>query len=115
MFSANIHGLRKRIVRIFLGTFNPDRVPPLVTHYGALVGLCEMGQEVKIRFDFQIQNESFSIFSIQTIEELVLPRIRQLGDRVMKAQEGPSLSPVDKITIERINGVISVRKLNFDR
>jgi len=46
MFSASIHGLRNRIVRIFLRTFHNERLP-LVTHYGALVGLCEMGQEVK--------------------------------------------------------------------
>jgi hypothetical protein len=45
MFSANIHGLRNRIVRIFLRTFHSERLP-FVTHYGALVGLCEMGQEV---------------------------------------------------------------------
>jgi hypothetical protein len=45
MFSASIHGLRNRIVRIFLRTFHSERLP-LVTHYGALVGLCEMGQEV---------------------------------------------------------------------
>jgi hypothetical protein len=45
MFSANIHGLRNRIVRIFLRTFHNERLP-LVTHYGALVGLREMDQEV---------------------------------------------------------------------
>lgn len=53
MFSANIHGLRNRIVRIFLRTFHSERLP-LVTHYGALVGLCEMGQEVNtyLKYDF---------------------------------------------------------------
>ena len=45
MFSANIHGLRNRIVRIFLRTFS-DEHAPLVTQYGTLTGLCEMGQEV---------------------------------------------------------------------
>ena len=45
MFSANIHGLRNRIVRIFLRTIRNERLP-LVTYYGSLVGLCEMGQEV---------------------------------------------------------------------
>jgi hypothetical protein len=45
MFSANVNGLRNRIVRIFLRTFYDERVP-LVTHYGTLIGLCEMGQEV---------------------------------------------------------------------
>jgi transcription initiation factor TFIID subunit 6 len=49
MFSASIHGLRNRIVRIFLRTFHSERLP-LVTHYGALVGLCEMGQEVNETF-----------------------------------------------------------------
>ena len=49
MFSASINGLRNRIVRIFLRTFHSERLP-LVTHYGALVGLCEMGQEVKELF-----------------------------------------------------------------
>ncbi|CAF1381193.1 unnamed protein product [Rotaria sordida] len=86
MFSANIHGLRNRIVRIFLRTFHSERLP-LVTHYGALVGLCEMGQE--------------------TIEELVFPIIRTLGERIIKSLENPSLSSIDKITIDRINGVIS--------
>ncbi|CAF1446762.1 unnamed protein product [Adineta ricciae] len=86
MFSANIHGLRKRIVRIFLRTFNSERLP-LVTHYGALVGLCEMGQE--------------------TIEELLFPIIRTLGDRIVRTLENPSLSPIDKITVDKINGVIS--------
>jgi transcription initiation factor TFIID subunit 6 len=86
MFSASIHGLRNRIVRIFLRTFHSERLP-LVTHYGALVGLCEMGQEA--------------------IEELVFPIIRTLGDRIVKSHENPSLSSIDKITIERINNVIS--------
>ncbi|CAF3598375.1 unnamed protein product [Rotaria sp. Silwood1] len=86
MFSANIHGLRNRIVRIFLRTFHSERLP-LVTHYGALVGLCEMGQE--------------------TIEELVFPIIRTLGERIIKYLENPSLSSIDKITIDRISGVIS--------
>jgi len=86
MFSASIHGLRNRIVRIFLRTFHSERLP-LVTHYGALVGLCEMGQE--------------------TIEELVFPIIRALGDRIVKSLENPSLSSIDKITIDRINNVIS--------
>jgi hypothetical protein len=45
MFSASVHGLHKRIVRIFEQTLKDDRLP-LVTHYGALIGLCEMGQEV---------------------------------------------------------------------
>ena len=45
MFSASVHGLRNRIVRIFLRTFYDERVP-LVTHYGTLIGLCEMGPEV---------------------------------------------------------------------
>ena len=52
MFSANVHGLRNRIVRIFLQTFHNERLP-LVTHYGALIGLCEMGQEVRFVF-FQL-------------------------------------------------------------
>ncbi|CAF3342888.1 unnamed protein product [Rotaria socialis] len=86
MFSANIHGLRNRIVRIFLRTFQSERLP-LVTHYGALVGLCEMGQEA--------------------IEELVFPIIRPLGDRIVKSHENAALSSMDKITIDRINGVIS--------
>jgi hypothetical protein len=47
MFSTSVHGLRNRIVRIFLQTFHNERLP-LVTHYGALIGLCEMGQEVKL-------------------------------------------------------------------
>ncbi len=55
MFSANIHGLRNRIVRIFLRTFQSERLP-LVTHYGALVGLCEMGQEVNIIISNQKTN-----------------------------------------------------------
>jgi hypothetical protein len=46
MFSASVHGLRNRIVRIFLRTFKDERVP-LVTHYGSLIGLCEMSSEVK--------------------------------------------------------------------
>ena len=49
MFSSNIHGLRNRIVRIFLRTFQNERLP-LVSHYGALVGFCEMGQEVDDRW-----------------------------------------------------------------
>jgi len=44
-----------------------------------------------------------------------------LGDRIVKAFENPSLSSIDKITIDRINNVISVRiilinlfrKINF--
>jgi hypothetical protein len=47
MFSANLHGLRNRIVRIFLQTFHNER-SSLVTYYGAIIGLCEMGQEVKM-------------------------------------------------------------------
>lgn len=47
IFSSNVHGLRNRIVRIFLRTFHNES-SPLVTHYGALIGLCEMGQEVKL-------------------------------------------------------------------
>lgn len=47
MFSTSVHGVRNRIVRIFLQTFHNARLP-LVTHYGALIGLCEMGQEVKL-------------------------------------------------------------------
>jgi len=70
----------------FLRTFHGERLP-LVTHYGALVGLCEMGQE--------------------TIEELVFPIIRTLGDRIVKLCENPSLSSIDKIIIDRINNVIS--------
>jgi transcription initiation factor TFIID subunit 6 len=58
MFSASINGLRNRIVRIFLRTFHSERLP-LVTHYGALVGLCEMGQEVKESFP---KNSSASVF-----------------------------------------------------
>jgi transcription initiation factor TFIID subunit 6 len=46
MFSTDVHGLQNRIVRIFLQTFHNERLP-LVTHYGALIGLCEMGQEVE--------------------------------------------------------------------
>jgi len=86
MFAANIHGLRDRIVRIFRRTIYSDRLP-LVTHYGALVGLCEMGQE--------------------TIEELVFPIIRTLGDRIVKYMENASLLPFDKITIDRINNVVT--------
>jgi len=85
MFSSNIHGLRNRIMRIFLRTFNNERLP-LVTHYGALIGLCEMGKEM--------------------IEELVFPIIRTLGDRIMKITENPSISQIDKITVEKINGGI---------
>jgi hypothetical protein len=50
MFSANINGLRNRIVKIFLTTFRNENLP-LVTHYGAFVALCEMGQEVNISLD----------------------------------------------------------------
>ena len=50
MFSANINGLRNRIVRIFLRTFHNENLP-LVTHYGALVSLCEMGPEVNFYID----------------------------------------------------------------
>ncbi|CAF4117651.1 unnamed protein product, partial [Adineta steineri] len=45
MFSASTHGLRNRIVQIFLRTFHNERLP-LVIHYGVLVGLCEMGQVI---------------------------------------------------------------------
>ncbi len=48
------------------------------------------------------------MFSFQTIEELVFPIIRTLGDRVSKALESQSLSTIDKLTIDRINNVISV-------
>jgi hypothetical protein len=48
------------------------------------------------------------VFSFQTIEELVFPIIRTLGDRVSKALESQSLSTIDKLTIDRINNVISV-------
>jgi len=46
MFATNVHGLRNRIVGIYLQTFHNERLS-LVTHYGALIGLCEMGQEVR--------------------------------------------------------------------
>ena len=46
MFSDTVHGLHKRIVRIFEQALKDERLP-LVTHYGALIGLCEMGQEVE--------------------------------------------------------------------
>lgn len=47
MFSAHVHGLRNRVVRIFLQTFHNEHYP-LVSHYGALIGLCKMGQEVEL-------------------------------------------------------------------
>ena len=43
------------------------------------------------------------------IEELVFPIIRTLGDRIMKITENPSISQIDKITVEKINGGIMVR------
>lgn len=46
MFSDSVHGLQKRIIRIFVQTLRNERLP-LVTHYGALIGLCEMGHKVK--------------------------------------------------------------------
>lgn len=85
IFSPNIQGLRHRIVRIFLKNFQNERAP-LVTHYGALVGLCEMGPE--------------------TIEELVYPIIKSLGDRIVKLTENPNLSTTDRVTIDKINNII---------
>ncbi|CAF0983928.1 unnamed protein product [Adineta steineri] len=70
----------------FLETFHNERLP-LVIDYGVLDGLCEMDQKI--------------------IGELVFPIIRALGDQIVKSCENPLLSPIDKITIARINGIIS--------
>lgn len=85
MFATNVHGLRNRIVRIYLQTFYDERLS-LVTYYGALIGLCEMGQE--------------------TIEQLVFPIIKVLGERMMKLNESSTLSSSDKNTIQRINQIV---------
>lgn len=107
MFSANIHGLRNRIVRIYLRTFHNERLP-LVTHYGALIGLCEMGKEVR-SIDRLMEIEPIhSVPSFQMIEEMVFPIIRIIGDRIVKLTENPPVSPMDKITTERITAVIMV-------
>ncbi|CAF1429278.1 unnamed protein product [Adineta steineri] len=42
-----------------------------------------------------------------TIDELLFSIIRALGDRIVKSCENSSVSPIDKITIDRINDVIS--------
>ncbi|CAF1482097.1 unnamed protein product [Adineta steineri] len=59
----------------------------LITHYRALVDLCEMDQEI--------------------IEQYVFSITRTFSDRIVKSCGNLSLPPIDKIMIDRINGVIS--------
>lgn len=62
---------------------------PLACHYGAIVGLHELGTEVTKAF--------------------VLPRVKAIGDRIRISLDGPFLSHVDKIAAEHMKQLIVVR------
>lgn len=114
MFATNVHGLRNRIVRIYLETFHNEKLP-LVTYYGALIGLCEMGQEVEEELRNIFLLFDWNVLFLKTIEQLVFPIIKILGERMIKLNESSAASSSDKSTIQRINQIVFVSKFNRQR
>lgn len=80
-FNTSTNNVQTRVTRMFSRALQNDKMP-LASHYGAVSGLAELGPEV--------------------VRSFVLPRIRQLGEKLRQGLEEPSTSPVDKKAAEHI-------------
>lgn len=80
-FNTSTNNVQTRVTRMFSRALQNDKMP-LASHYGAVSGLNELGPEV--------------------VRAFVLPRMRQLGEKVRQCLEEPGVSPVDKKAAEHI-------------
>lgn len=80
-FNTSTNNVQTRVTRMFSRALQNDKMP-LASHYGAVSGLAELGPEV--------------------VRSFVLPRVRQLGEKLRQCLEEPGVSPVDKKAAEHI-------------
>lgn len=84
-FNTSTNNIQTRVTRMFSKALHNDKAP-LASHYGAVMGLAELGHEV--------------------IKAFIIPRIKTEGERIRACLEGPVLSNVDKIAAEHIKQLL---------
>ncbi|XP_044514028.1 transcription initiation factor TFIID subunit 6-like isoform X2 [Gracilinanus agilis] len=84
-FSTTTNNIQTRITETFRKSW-VDETTPWTTRYGSLAGLAELGHEV--------------------IKTLILPRLRQEGERIRSVLEGPVLSNVDRIGAGQVRSLL---------
>lgn len=84
-FSTPTNSIQTRVTKMFCVALQSDRVP-LATHYGAMVGLSELGPEV--------------------IKAFMIPSIKAEGEKMQYAIETPLLNTADKAAAEHIKAII---------
>ncbi|KAG1714654.1 Transcription initiation factor TFIID subunit 6 [Nymphon striatum] len=80
-FNTSTNGVQTRVSRMFSSALKNDKFP-LSCHYGAIVGLHELGPEL--------------------VKVFVLPRLKAVGERIRICVDGPFLSSIDKIAAEHM-------------
>ncbi|XP_078613036.1 transcription initiation factor TFIID subunit 6-like isoform X1 [Branchiostoma floridae x Branchiostoma japonicum] len=84
-FSSNINNIQSRMTKTYTKILH-DEQSHLATRYGALAGLAEMGHDV--------------------VKSLLIPKLKEEGEKVKTLMEGPVHNSVDKTAAEHIRALL---------
>lgn len=84
-FSTTTNNIQSRVTKTFTKSWVDERTP-WTTRYGCIAGLAELGHDV--------------------METLILPRLRQEGERIRSVLAGPVLSSVDRIGADHVQSLL---------
>ncbi len=84
-YSSSTNNIQTRTTKMFTHALQHED-SPLATHYGAIVGLSEMGSEV--------------------VKTFVLPILKAESDRLQYALEGPLMNNIDKIAGDHVKSAL---------
>lgn len=87
-FNTTTSNIQTRVTRMFSRALANEKMP-LASHYGAVSGLSELGPEV--------------------VRTFVMPRVKNIGERLRQCLEGPMTSSIDKSAADHIKQLILVR------
>lgn len=84
-FNSSTNGIQTRVTRIFSSTLSNDRMP-LASTYGAVSAIGELGSEV--------------------VHSLLIPRIKDIGDRLRRCLEEPGVVSGEKKAAEHTKQIL---------
>ncbi|XP_028967563.1 transcription initiation factor TFIID subunit 6 [Galendromus occidentalis] len=84
-FNTSTNGIQTRVTRIFSNTLSNDRMP-LASTYGAVSAIGELGTEV--------------------VRSLLIPRIKEIGDRLKRCLEEPGVVSGEKKAAEHTKQIL---------